>query len=1359
MRKRVFLIFAAVIALSIASLLWFIQTPSFARIAKQVAAKYLPADLGVEGDFSEFAVQLFPPGISLRNPKLSLREKNALNMPAGSSVHAERMDLNFRPFQMFSGNIRIHEVVIVNGEANLIVDPAAPARRKTKKTIGFRWDELVNIRADGVALENIRLAVKIEKNNADFSVLARNLRLSQGAADSDEPFYELSVDLTEMGGKFPANWSLPKNMPEIQAYARVDENGARIKKFQALFADGLNIESTGAIQGDLLNPGPLALDAEVRARGDLAPLLPKSGGRFQFDGKISGNLAKADETLKISGSLGAENGHYQDWAFDQVRMDASWSAGKDGGMIAVSQGTITAAEAERQGLRKPGRGGRIEIGPFQFKLSQQEALTVPLKLHRTHIHWLAAPALESIYPLQFRSSGSVTLTVSSTSSTGKSPAGWRVRAVTDLEIERLQLDNQRMERNKELQQVLDIPKIHVSGDLTVDRTGIFPGDLNLKLPQSSVKVTGKVDFKEGYDLVATGNVNLADIGTIADIPIRGAGDLVTHVHGPGSAIVLDFDTDIRDAYYLGMNLGALKGRISWDDDPENLLFSAIQLIKGETPYLGNGIIHLGDESSIQLDFRFARGNIQDLTSIFDELTADQAWFPKALRGSVKGAVKVTGGTRMDQLKVDARIDGTDWDFHGESFRQVRGTGGYDRGTFHLTDFEALKKSGTLAGSISFDRDQRFDWNIRTENLNVLDLDHFARLDVPIRGKISLTSEGNGTLGKLRSDTRASVSGFSVRGVPMPASQLRIKSETDALHVTAEALGGQGALELVYGFRPGTLSFFRAELQHLDFSPVLLLVNPQLAGDRSLTGFVSGAVNVSFRSGEAERGSGRVDISEYVLAKSNASFRLVRPISTKVTEGSFDLRGFSLRGPQGEAIAELRSNGVRLEGLISGEIDMSVLEFLVSPISRAAGTGSLNFAIAGTPKEPSIQGRVNLNGANVRVAALESPFENITGAIQLKQSTLTLNDIEADLAGGRLSAGGSVQIFADRFPSLQLKGILSGNKLRFFPFQFAKTQGVIKVTGDTIPYLVEGDVLIDSAISTEKVFSQKPLEGLKAARYLPPPTSRMESSYPKFRLNIKARAERGVVIQNELFDVEAKGNFTVVNTIETPRILGTAELVQGKLIFKNRSFQIQSASAQFDNPTVINPLFELIATTEVDNTKIQLYAAGRMEKWKIDLSSNPVMPESEILSLLALGLSSSDMRRLGAADRSVFERGEGLSLLLHSLDFNREVENKTGFQIQLGDAVDSQIGSSITRPQVQTDSIAAPKIVIKKQIARNLDLSYGSTLGIGENIRKEVNAEWRLSPAVSILGVWDNRETTDANKTSYGADLKLQRRFK
>jgi len=283
---------------------------------------------------------------------------------------------------------------------------------------------------------------------------------------------------------------------------------------------------------------------------------------------------------------------------------------------------------------------------------------------------------------------------------------------------------------------------------------------------------------------------------------------------------------------------------------------------------------------------------------------------------------------------------------------------------------------------------------------------------------------------------------------------------------------------------------------------------------------------------------------------------------------------------------------------------------------------------------------------------------------------------------------------------------------------------------------------------------------RSARFSPPASARTDLALPKFKLDLGVEAPSGIRIKNDLFDGEMKGKIKVVNTLDAPRLLGDAEMITGKMVFKDRTFQISSANVSFDNPAVINPRFTLTAATEVSGARIQLFANGNLESYRIELSSTPAMPESEIISLLAVGFTSDDLTRIRTNDRNVMQQGEAASLVLHSTDFNRDLQSKTGLQVQIDEAINTQVGTSIFRPRSDADPVSAPKIAIKRQIGERVDVSVGSTVGVGTNSQRQVNAEFRVTPGFSVMGVWDTLESSDAQtQNSYGIDLKVQKRFK
>jgi hypothetical protein len=405
---------------------------------------------------------------------------------------------------------------------------------------------------------------------------------------------------------------------------------------------------------------------------------------------------------------------------------------------------------------------------------------------------------------------------------------------------------------------------------------------------------------------------------------------------------------------------------------------------------------------------------------------------------------------------------------------------------------------------------------------------------------------------------------------------------------------------------------------------------------------------------------------------------------------------------------------------------------------------------------------------LRIPSIDSPIENISGNLLLRDGSINVQNLEADLGGGRVYTSGTIELFTNKYPTLNLKGQLAGNRFRIFPFQFIKLSGSVDVTGGERPYLLSGVVKVDGAMIREKILGQKQTTSSKTLPYSPSSTGKpgtADTDVPFLRLKIDISADHGIMVDNDLFqNAEFKAHVILVNTLDSPALLGTAELVQGKLVFKDRVFQIQSAGAKFETPTEIDPTFNLTATAEVGSTKVQLYATGTKENLKLEFTSTPALAESEILSLLAIGGTGTQSFQYNSIDRSQLQQGEAASMLLQSMDFNRDFQDKTGFEIQLDESINPLQGLSIFNAKAPSEETAEPKIILKRRVGQRLTLSYGSTVGVGTDKESDFNAEYSLTPGLSAIGVYENYETQDVNvgldnETSYGIDLKLQKRFK
>lgn len=1373
MLKRPFLAFLGIVSLLVLGALLLIQTPQFAQAIKTIITQHFPKDLGIHTDFSNISLQFFPPGFSLQQPRIRVEEKKGSHLPpelkAGSSIEAERIDFSFRPFQMLSGHIKIHTVHVVNGKVLLKLES-----KKSKPGPPLKWADLLRLPVEHIVLKEVDFLIEHLGTPHSLQFTAKTFRLGQEMGPGGVG-YDLSFSLKTIqahGLQFQAVQSFDGN-------AFANPYGVKVDSL-SLHAAHFHVALSGKIQGNLLEgASPLLTETELRLEGDLEEALrfgliqklpenlPK--GQFVAAGKGEGDLKKLSETLRLKGTVGLEQFRFLEWKADSVKVEGQWTGHASGGELFLKKALITAQEKEREGGTQPGEGGKLEVGPLRWTVGSGAPLVFPVVFDRAHLHWLGAVALRKVYPLDARFTGSAHVSLKLPSE----GSAWQLQSHLKLKVEQFALDNQRLQKIKPLTTIFKAPLIELDGDMEVNSRQITFNQTVLSLPRTRLKGGGKIDFKTGFGLHFSGAARLEDLGQIAENQVRGDGSLDIHVTGPFARALVNVDADLQDVYYLKLHLGNLKGRIVWDDDPNELLLQHIQATQGKMHYNGDGRLVFALNDSVQIKVLVPDGNMTDLFTIIQDPTASLTWLPRSLKGTFQGGVDVSGGLKFSQLKLLTQVHATHLEYLGEKFRSAKIEGGYDQGTYFIKNGEALKRAGKFLGRVSYNGEEKIDWELKSESLTVSDFDRIIRLDVPLRGNLQLTSSGKGKMGSVQSSTVIELKDARVRDIVVDSSHLSLTTKKGALLFDAALFGGEGRIDGTYDFDSKEQSRVRADFKRFDFSPFLFLLNHQLAQDSSLKALFSASLDLSFHAGSVDRSSGRVSLSEFEVGRTGTDFILGEPVSFKAAGGDFHLDHLVLKNAKNgeeELKLTLRNMRNKLDGELKGKLNLGILPFFTPVIEQTSGAANLNFSIGGSLKDPTLLGTITLDNHFVKLASIDSPVENITGSILVNQNKVTVQKLQANLGGGRVTAEGQVIVFLEKDPELNLKAQFTDSKLKIFPFQFVKFSGPITVKGESAPYWIEGDIAIDSAVSREKVITRKSSgTGLKVVQYSPPEFANGEGGSSAFKLRIKATAPRGIIFQNELFkDLEVKAALTLVNTLEAPRFLGTVDVLQGKLLFKDRAFQIRSGAAIFDSETAINPRFDLSADMEIKAIKISMYASGRfdkIEKMKVEFTSSPAMQESELLSLLATGFTAADAKKLSGADLSAVQQGEAASLVLHTLGFSRDIEDKTGFQLQLNESVLSQQGVSAFRPQSQADTSAAPQITIRRKLNERLSLSAGSTMGVGTSKSYQVNFDYYVNDHFSLTGVFNNYGTYGAadvqqiNTNSMGLDFKFQKRFK
>jgi translocation and assembly module TamB len=146
------------------------------------------------------------------------------------------------------------------------------------------------------------------------------------------------------------------------------------------------------------------------------------------------------------------------------------------------------------------------------------------------------------------------------------------------------------------------------------------------------------------------------------------------------------------------------------------------------------------------------------------------------------------------------------------------------------------------------------------------------------------------------------------------------------------------------------------------------------------------------------------------------------------------------------------------------------------------------------------------------------------------------------------------------------------------------------------------------------------------------------------LQLDLSLDDNLVVRSPQARLRAGGTLHLGGTVTQPVVLGTVETQDGRITFRRNRFTIENAVVHFDDPRRINPYLDVRATTRIRTYDITMRLSGRVEDLTIRLSSEPPLPQEDLLALVTLGSTRAE---LGSSGGLTFA-GEAAQLLTREL---------------------------------------------------------------------------------------------------------------
>ncbi|MDD2236645.1 MAG: translocation/assembly module TamB domain-containing protein, partial [Kiritimatiellae bacterium] len=313
------------------------------------------------------------------------------------------------------------------------------------------------------------------------------------------------------------------------------------------------------------------------------------------------------------------------------------------------------------------------------------------------------------------------------------------------------------------------------------------------------------------------------------------------------------------------------------------------------------------------------------------------------------------------------------------------------------------------------------------------------------------------------------------------------------------------------------------------------------------------------------------------------------------------------------------------GRMSVDMDFQFLSPLLQAFQQNVG-GVLQgkVALGGTLDEPEIQGSMNM---------VDGLYENyiwgtLLRAVQLNlrftENRLLIEQAEAqDGTTGTVSLSGDWSFGKKRGPPLNLHLRANQATLVNQPTLQLTLGADLDVSGGLTNLSITGTTVVEKAsVNIQRTMPPDVADMNIVENNKPgtpqPVVKRAEKTTPRTRLNLEVVLPGKLFIFGRGLTSEWRGRLRVEGAAEDPQVIGEVRLVKGVLMFLGKRLSLTDCSITFDGNRPIMPQVELRAFAITPELTAYLRVYGPASNVRVEISSDPVRPQDEVLSMLLFG---------------------------------------------------------------------------------------------------------------------------------------------
>ncbi len=651
--------------------------------------------------------------------------------------------------------------------------------------------------------------------------------------------------------------------------------------------------------------------------------------------------------------------------------------------------------------------------------------------------------------------------------------------------------------------------------------------------------------------------------------------------------------------------------------------------------------------------------------------------------------------------------------YGEPFETATASLRFEGEGVRLDNIALSKGTGRGTGAAYVGWNSTYSFNFDGQRIPIESLALVSGPNTPpLSGLLDLSAGGSGTFDVPRYDVRATIRDFFVadEGIGQVVSNININGELMTLRIEAASprlsVSGSGQIELT----PEMNAEMVFSVSDTSLDPYIRAFEPALSP--FTTAIASGNIRVNGSLSNiddllVEASVDKLDIRLFDYRIVNAA-----PVQVALDRHSVRLTDMRLVGDD----TELNLSGIvnlhdeRIAMRATGTANLGILQGFVANV-RSSGRASVAATLDGGMRDPLVSGTMTIENGRVRQFDLPHALENVSGVIRFDSRGFRFDELTGRLGGGPVQFGGGVNIVGYRTGRIDVTMSGQNMRLRFPEGMTSLVDADLTLQGTVAGATLGGNVVVRNAVY-RGAFDAGGAGALALAGGVTSTTAPLDTTMP-LRYDVAVSAPSTLRIENDTMRLQATAELQLRGTFDRPLLVGRAEVSRGDFTFEGRRYLVTRGTIDFNNPTRIDPFLDIEVETRIrvpaQTYRVTVRAVGTMDRLTPDFTSDPPLPQVEVLSLLLGDVSPGqdvELRQYASVTPQQQLLRERASRALTGA-----LSNQVGRVVEQTFGVDTfQLTPSLVDPNAQSSRLdPAARLTIGKRLSERIYLTYSRSL--------------------------------------------------